>query len=45
MCYSWNETKKKWDALGNVIGGSGGTPETSGKVLYEGKVRRGCSPC
>ncbi len=30
---------KKWNTLGNVVGGSSGSEETSGKVMYEGKVR------
>lgn len=37
-CYSWSVADKKWNKLGNVVSGSGGTQETSGKVLYEGKV-------
>lgn len=38
ICYSWSVAEKKWVTLGNVISGSGGSTETSGKVLYEGKV-------
>lgn len=38
ICYSWSLADKKWNKLGNVVGGSGGTQETSGKVLFEGKV-------
>ncbi|XKL66639.1 hypothetical protein PGB90_010059 [Kerria lacca] len=37
ICYSWSLADKKWNKLGNVVGGSGGTQETSGKVLFEGK--------
>ncbi|KAK7576747.1 hypothetical protein V9T40_013033 [Parthenolecanium corni] len=37
ICYSWSVAEKKWLTLGNVISGSGGSTETSGKVLYEGK--------
>lgn len=38
ICYSWSSSEKKWNKLGNVVSGSGGTQDTSGKVLYEGKV-------
>lgn len=38
ICYSWSATDQKWNKLGNVVSGSGGTTDTSGKVLYEGKV-------
>lgn len=37
ICYSWSVADKKWNKMGNVVGGSGGSTETSGKVLYEGK--------
>jgi len=40
ICYSWSVAEKKWNKLGDVVSGSGGTQETSGKVLYEGKVSR-----
>lgn len=35
LCYQW--TKGNWECLGDVMGASGGTKETSGKSLYEGK--------
>lgn len=35
LCYQW--TKNSWECLGDVMGASGGTTETSGKSLYEGK--------
>lgn len=35
LCYQW--TKGTWECLGDVMGASGGTKESSGKLLYEGK--------
>lgn len=35
LCYQW--TKDKWECVGDVMGASGGTKETSGKSLFEGK--------
>ena len=35
LCYQW--TKGDWECLGDVMGASGGTKDTSGKSLYEGK--------
>lgn len=35
LCYQW--TKGNWECVGDVMGASGGTKETSGKSLYEGK--------
>lgn len=35
LCYQW--TKGEWQCLGDVTGASGGSQETSGRVLYEGK--------
>lgn len=35
LCYQW--TKGTWECLGDVMGASGGSKETSGKLLYEGK--------
>lgn len=35
LCYQW--TKGNWECLGDVMGASGGTKDTSGKLLYEGK--------
>lgn len=37
-CYSWSEAEQKWSKVGEVVGASGATQNTSGKVLYEGKV-------
>lgn len=36
-CYSWSAAEKKWDKVGDVVGASGATQNTSGKVLHEGK--------
>ncbi|CAL4145489.1 unnamed protein product, partial [Meganyctiphanes norvegica] len=36
-CYSWSASEQKWSAVGEVVGGAGGSTGTSGKVLYEGK--------
>lgn len=36
-CYSWSVATQEWTAVGEVVGGAGGSAETSGKVLYEGK--------
>lgn len=38
QCYSWSAAEGKWNKIGDVMGAAGGTQETSGKVLYEGKV-------
>lgn len=35
LCYQWS--KGQWECVGDVMGASGGTKETSGKALYEGK--------
>jgi phospholipase A-2-activating protein len=35
LCYQW--TKGTWACVGDVMGASGGTTETSGKSLHEGK--------
>lgn len=37
MCYSWTAVKGQWEAVGEVVGGTGGSAPTSGKVLYEGR--------
>jgi len=37
FCYQWSSSKSKWDKVGQVLGGSGGTQVTSGKQLYKGK--------
>lgn len=39
VCYSWSESDKKWTKVGDVVGGSGATQNTSGRVLFEGKVK------
>ena len=36
-CYSWSSSSQQWSAVGEVVGGTGGSASTSGKVLYEGK--------
>lgn len=35
--YSWDAAKNEWSKVGEVVGSSGGSQATSGKVLYEGK--------
>lgn len=35
ICYQWSNGK--WNSIGDVIGAAGGTQQTSGKNLYEGK--------
>lgn len=35
MCHEW--ANGKWNEIGDVIGAAGGTQETSGKTLYNGK--------
>lgn len=35
LCYQW--TKGNWECVGDVMGAAGGTQETSGKSLHEGK--------
>lgn len=37
-CYSWSASENRWNKIGDVVGASGATQNTSGKVLYEGKV-------
>ena len=37
-CYSWSASERKWNKIGDVVGASGATQNTSGKQLYEGKV-------
>ncbi|XP_076047621.1 phospholipase A2 activator protein [Oratosquilla oratoria] len=37
FCYSWSAGEKQWTKVGEVVGGAGGSVNTSGKVLYEGK--------
>jgi len=36
--HKWNLADQIWVKIGNVVGGSGGSQSSSGKVLYEGKV-------
>uniref|UniRef100_A0A0P4WEV7 Phospholipase A-2-activating protein n=1 Tax=Scylla olivacea TaxID=85551 RepID=A0A0P4WEV7_SCYOL len=36
-CYSWSSSSQQWTAVGEVVGGTGGSASTSGKVLHEGK--------
>jgi phospholipase A-2-activating protein len=35
LCYQW--TNNQWNCLGDVTGASGGSDESSGKKLFEGK--------
>lgn len=35
ICYEWSNSK--WNSLGDVVGAAGGTQNTSGKTLFEGK--------
>lgn len=35
LCYEWSNGK--WNSLGDVVGAAGGTQDTSGKSLFEGK--------
>uniref|UniRef100_UPI00358E7B68 phospholipase A-2-activating protein isoform X2 n=1 Tax=Myxine glutinosa TaxID=7769 RepID=UPI00358E7B68 len=35
--YQWSGAESRWLKIGDVVGSSGGTQATSGKVLYEGK--------
>ncbi|XP_063151072.1 phospholipase A-2-activating protein isoform X2 [Candoia aspera] len=35
--YQWSISEGKWMKIGDVVGSSGATQQTSGKVLYEGK--------
>ena len=37
FCYQWSSSKNKWEKIGQVVGGSGGSQVTSGKQLYRGK--------
>ncbi|CAG7833242.1 unnamed protein product [Allacma fusca] len=36
-CYSWSSGDRKWNKVGDVVGASGATQNTSGKVLHDGK--------
>jgi PFU (PLAA family ubiquitin binding). len=40
VAYSWSEASREWNKLGDVMGSAGGTQESSGKVLYQGKVSK-----
>uniref|UniRef100_A0A8V0XQN2 Phospholipase A-2-activating protein n=1 Tax=Gallus gallus TaxID=9031 RepID=A0A8V0XQN2_CHICK len=35
--YQWSVSEGRWIKIGDVVGSSGGTQQTSGKVLFEGK--------
>ena len=39
QAHQWNAAENRWIKVGDVVGGSGGSTITSGKQLYEGKVR------
>jgi len=43
VCYSWSEETQIWNKVGDVVGGSGATQNTSGRVLYEGMVHSSSS--
>lgn len=36
--YQWSVSDGRWIKIGDVVGSSGANQQTSGKVLYEGKV-------
>lgn len=36
--YHWESGEAKWKKIGDVVGSSGGTQQTSGKKLHNGKV-------
>lgn len=36
--YQWSVSEGRWLKIGDVVGSSGANQQTSGKVLYEGKV-------
>ena len=36
--HTWNASEGRWDEIGDVVGGSGGSQQASGKQLYQGKV-------
>ena len=37
--YQWDASQEKWLKIGNVVGSSGSTQKSSGKTLFEGKVK------
>ena len=37
--HQWVAAEGRWQKIGDVVGGSGGSQATSGKQLYNGKVR------
>ncbi|XP_062925067.1 phospholipase A-2-activating protein isoform X1 [Mobula hypostoma] len=37
QAYQWSVVDGRWIKIGDVVGSSGGTQKSSGKVLYEGK--------
>lgn len=39
-CYSWSASNRKWSKIGDVVGASGATQNTSGRQLHEGVVRK-----
>lgn len=40
VCYCWSAIENTWNKVGEVLSGSGGTQQSSGKVLYRGKVSK-----
>jgi phospholipase A-2-activating protein len=37
--YLWDMAEQKWNKVGDIVGATGGSQQTSGKTLYEGKVK------
>ena len=37
--YVWDMAQQKWNKVGDIVGATGGSQQTSGKTLFEGKVR------
>ena len=38
--HQWSEAESRWVKIGEVVGSSGASQQTSGKELYNGKVKR-----
>jgi phospholipase A-2-activating protein len=36
-CYAWSANEAKWNKVGDVVGASGATQNTSGRVLHDGQ--------
>ena len=37
--HNWSASQACWIKIGDVVGSTGGSQQTSGKTLYQGKVR------